>query len=202
VFQIRHSVEVTTARLIGYWRLDGTPLRSGRYLFDRPPSEEEIQALRARWQADESRWPDPRRFVDSRWDLGERRLVADYLERGTRVNQYRGLSPCRFCGQNNGSAELTDGAYCWPEGLAHYLNDHEARLPDEFVVHVRESHLLLVDAPRPSFEHLGQRDRSWPGPEFAHLLWAPDDPNSHYGLRVKADPTWWLQQSGISTDAP
>jgi len=28
----------------------------------------------------------------------------------------RGLSPCRFCGRNNGHREFTDGTYQWPEG--------------------------------------------------------------------------------------
>jgi hypothetical protein len=50
-----------------------------------------------------------------------------------------GLSPCRFCGKHNGSLEYTDHVYIWPEGLAHYLTDHQVRLPDEFVLHVERS---------------------------------------------------------------
>jgi len=46
-----------------------------------------------------------------------------------------GLSPCRICGRNNGSLEYTDGTYLWPQGLAHYVDEHEVRLPDEFVRH-------------------------------------------------------------------
>lgn len=58
-----------------------------------------------------------------------------YVESGTVARAYRGLSPCRFCGEHNGSKECTDGAYLWPEGLAHYIEAHEVRLPESFVRH-------------------------------------------------------------------
>ena len=35
----------------------------------------------------------------------------------------------------NGCLELCDDMWCWPEGLAHYVEVHEIRLPDEFVAH-------------------------------------------------------------------
>jgi len=38
-----------------------------------------------------------------------------------------------------GRGELTDGVYMWPEGLAHYLEKHNVRLPQEFVDHVLKS---------------------------------------------------------------
>jgi hypothetical protein len=135
--------------------------------------------------------PDPHRFVDRGWPLSERHSVARHLERGTLVNQYRGLSPCRFCGQLNGSAELTDGAFCWPEGLAHYLFEHDVRLPPRFVSHVHESPHRVHDAPRPAFDKMGQRDRSWPSEQFAQLLWTPEDPGDGHGLYLEVDSTWW-----------
>jgi hypothetical protein len=135
--------------------------------------------------------PDPHRFVDRGWSLSERHSVARHLERGTLVNQYRGLSPCRFCGQLNGLAELTDGAFCWPEGLAHYLFEHDVRLPPRFVSHVHESPHRVHDAPRPAFDKMGQRDRSWPSEQFAQLLWTPEDPGDGGGLYAEVDSTWW-----------
>lgn len=45
-------------------------------------------------------------------------------------------SSCRFCGEGNGSACLTDGTYVWPGGFAHYLLNHAVRPPQEFVDHV------------------------------------------------------------------
>jgi hypothetical protein len=101
-------------------------------------------------------------FVDPNWPQNERDLVAEYLERGTLVNQYRGLSRCRFCKESNGSAELTDGSFCWPEGLAHYVWSHVVRLPKRFVAHVQASPFHWGNVPRPTFPSAGQRDRAWP----------------------------------------
>lgn len=89
------------------------------------------------WVADEAPfWPDPHAFVDPSWDVEERELVEEYLGRGFISRAYMGFAPCRMCGINNGSLELTDGTYVWPEGLLHYVVDHDVRLPTEFVAHV------------------------------------------------------------------
>lgn len=97
-------------------------------------------------------WPDPVDFIDSDWDEDDRDDVADYLGRGFVVRAYRGYSPCRFCGRDNGSMELSDGTYVWPEGLAHYLVEHSVRLPEPFVSHA----LTMIRA----FESAG-RDELW-----------------------------------------
>lgn len=90
------------------------------------------------WKSDdEPDWPYPGDFVDASWSADERREVARYLSNGTVVVEYRGLSPCRFCGQDNGHREFTDGTYQWPEGLAHYLWVHEVRLPVAVVAHIK-----------------------------------------------------------------
>jgi hypothetical protein len=81
-------------------------------------------------------WPDPRSFVDLTWDALERSIVVDYLKRGFVARACMGMSPCRFCGKLNGSLELTDGVFVWPEGFAHYLEEHGVRPPDSFVDHV------------------------------------------------------------------
>lgn len=65
---------------------------------------------------------------------------------------YMGYSPCRLCGMNNGALELSDGVYVWPEGLRHYVVDHDVRLPQEFVSHVATT--------TEAFETAG-RDESW-----------------------------------------
>lgn len=55
-----------------------------------------------------------------------------YLLGGTVFVAAAGKSLCRICGQINGSAELTDGVrFVWPEGLAHYVEAHNVRLPAE-----------------------------------------------------------------------
>lgn len=65
------------------------------------------------------------------------RVIA-YLDQGSVFKVYRGFSWCRF-GCNHepmGSAELTDGKWVWPEGLSHYVRDHDVTLPDRFLRHV------------------------------------------------------------------
>jgi hypothetical protein len=97
---------------------------------------------------------------------------------------------------------MTDGVYCWPEGLAHYINEHDVRLPAEFVAHVRKSHHLLSAAPRPTFDHVGQRDRSWPDSQFGAPIWQPEDVSSYStsdsAWDVPVDDTWWQSQTGAS----
>ncbi len=48
-----------------------------------------------------------------------------------------GPSMSRFCGEAVGSLELSDGVFIWPEGLAHYVEEHGVRLPARFVNHAR-----------------------------------------------------------------
>ncbi len=94
-------------RLIGYWRNEQHP-----------------------------EYPDPHDFVDEGWDEDRRLAVAGYLFRGVMPWTMMGLSPCRICGQTNGSVEYSDGVYVWPEGLAHYVEDHFVRLPPEVEQHI------------------------------------------------------------------
>ncbi len=89
------------------------------------------------WQStQEPEWPDPREFVDDAWDDTERDIVARYLDSGRVPWIQMGISTCRFCGRENGCAELTDGTYLWPEGLSHYVSDHGVRLPAPVVDHI------------------------------------------------------------------
>jgi hypothetical protein len=46
----------------------------------------------------------------------------------------------------------TDGHYVWPEGLAHYLWEHQVRSPEQFVRHVVTKVESLENA---------QRDDAW-----------------------------------------
>lgn len=98
----------TPLRLIGYWRNDEHP-----------------------------EYPDPADLVDESWGRDERFETWWYLLGGTYGTAYMGKSICRICGELNGSGEYSDGTYEWPEGLAHYVQDHAVRLPEEFVAHAR-----------------------------------------------------------------
>jgi hypothetical protein len=111
--------------LIGYWCGDRKAFaaahRSQRYW-----NEEE-----ASW------WIHPKYLVDDNWESVDRPAIVAYLRNASVCAHYRGLSYCRFgCGWN-GSQEQTDGTWRWPEGLAHYVEQHAVTLPDEFVAHMR-----------------------------------------------------------------
>lgn len=82
--------------------------------------------------------PDPAELVDPDWDLTDRFRVARHLESQLVLVRWRGWSRCRLCGEANGSTCLSDGAYVWPEGLAHYVERHAVTLPSEFLDHVRK----------------------------------------------------------------
>jgi hypothetical protein len=97
-----------------------------------------MQSLRiiGYWEGEhEPGWPRVEDFVDVHWDADERQDVVFYLRHGMPVRFFMGMSSCRVCGMINGSEELTDGTFLWPEGLAHYVEDHGVRLPEEFVQH-------------------------------------------------------------------
>ena len=38
-----------------------------------------------------------------------------------------------------GSREYTDGTFVWPEGLPHYVEHHQVRLPQEAIDHIRSA---------------------------------------------------------------
>ncbi|HEY4241521.1 MAG TPA: hypothetical protein VGM88_16985 [Kofleriaceae bacterium] len=88
-----------------------------------------------------SRYPRPQRL------LGGDRALLDYLRSGTTFERYPAASPCRFgCGRV-GRRDLTDGAFVWPEGLAHYVEEHGVRLPPWFVPGRRARSGFLDDGP-------------------------------------------------------
>jgi hypothetical protein len=128
---------VKTLRLIGYWA---------------GPGAEE--------------WPDPRLFARPGPDAAGRQRVLEYLRAGTVYVAAGGPSFCRFCGAANGSVELTDGEhFVWPEGLAHYVSDHDVCLPGAVTA-------LMARLPTPvdalAFEHALFQTR-----------------------RIKIDSDWW-----------
>lgn len=113
-------------------------------------------------------WPDPRNFVDPSWDVDERDQIVNYLGRGMAVRYYMGKSACRFCGQLVGSGEYSDGTFVWPEGLAHYVAEHDVRLPAAFVDHACRTTEALENRPV---------DRTWWGQQ-AGIVPSADEPTS------------------------
>src|SRR4051794_1813983 len=138
----------TVVRLIGYW--DGRAASDGG--------------------------PDVCGFVAAGDDTVQH-VVGVYLRSGTVVATAAGVSTCRLCGAVNGSAEQTDGEhFVWPEGLAHYVEEHHVRLPDEVVAVAVSGATLSVDLTR-----------------FTSDLACGD---------VTIDVQWWRRQTGVDPAAP
>jgi hypothetical protein len=99
------------------------------------------------WSSEsEQSLPNPVDMVAGRLTDEDRDDASDYLRRGFIVRAYMGQSSCRMCGASNGSLELSDGTYVWPEGLAHYVSEHNVRLPGSFLTHLRQRSLALEAA--------------------------------------------------------
>jgi hypothetical protein len=93
--------------------------------------------------ADGSLFIHPRHLADPGWAGEERSRVVRYLSGAPVCAAYCGLSYCRFgCGPN-GSTEHSDGVWVWPEGLAHYVQCHDVRLPEDFLAHLRSRDFRL-----------------------------------------------------------
>ena len=71
--------------------------------------------------------------------IENKELIEKYLRSGNIISYYRGFSLCRICGNTNGFTDLTDGTWIWPEGLAHYISDHNVELPKEFITHMKKN---------------------------------------------------------------
>ena len=107
-----------------------------------------------------SELPLPQRLVGG-LGPGERAAVLAYLRAGTVLVTFPEPSFCRFaCGEAAmGTRDLTDGRWVWPEGLAHYVERHDVRLPPPFLAHAVAANGVVAPfrAPKPRF---GLYDRS------------------------------------------
>lgn len=83
-----------------------------------------------------SAYPRPQKLVGG-VDAKTRKAIVAYLRAGKTLETYRGKSYCRFtCGEKEmGHRDYTDGVFAWPEGLPHYVEKHDVRLPAHFVAH-------------------------------------------------------------------
>ena len=72
-------------------------------------------------------------------------MVIDHFKKGFTLVQYKGISNCRICGKWVGSANLTDTFYMWPSRCEHYIEEHNVRIPEQFVNHVFHFSTILQD---------------------------------------------------------
>jgi spore cortex formation protein SpoVR/YcgB (stage V sporulation) len=95
------------------------------------------------WDAEEYRaklgndLPDPSNYIDEDWNATERALVIAHLTQGKHWEGWLGQSSCRFgCSLTNGSTDITDHTYVWPQGFAHYVEAHGVKPSQEFIDHI------------------------------------------------------------------
>ena len=92
------------------------------------------------WEsAEEPNLPDPTTLPQI--DPTVKHFVLQYLKTKAKVHtSWKGYSHCRFnCGIDRskmGSRCMTDGTYMWPEGLSHYIEEHNVSPGFGFITHI------------------------------------------------------------------
>lgn len=79
---------------------------------------------------EDSLYPKVEQFIGNSLGVLKKKKIVAYLKKGRFVNQYLGFSECRICGKRNGNSEFTDGRFLYPEGLLHYIIEHNIRIPE------------------------------------------------------------------------
>lgn len=77
--------------------------------------------------------PFPTDFTDHNWDIGERNKLIDILKTANVDESWLGWSNCRICGKMNGSKCMELNGLVFPEGLSHYIEEHDLRPPEEIL---------------------------------------------------------------------
>jgi hypothetical protein len=127
--------ELRKPKRVGFWA-------------NNPPKEDGkswglVQYLRMEHEKSVQEYPIAQQHVDPQWAIDnpvEWAAVVTHLRAGKEKDWYKGSSSCRLCGCINGSADMTDGEWVWPQGLLHYVIVHDVKPPNqEFIDHcVRE----------------------------------------------------------------
>jgi hypothetical protein len=79
------------------------------------------------------RLPDVRSQIDSFWEPQRKPRILIYLRNGAVFENRPGTTRCLLCPSDLPQRDLTDGVWLWPEGLAHYVEKHNVRVPDGMV---------------------------------------------------------------------
>lgn len=84
------------------------------------------------WSQHSPEYPKP---IESKVPFPDKDAVVKKLrsveERARKVH-YKGISSCRCCNTCNGSGEYSHKNWKWPEGLMHYIVDHNIEPSAEF----------------------------------------------------------------------
>ena len=93
--------------------------------------------------------PRPEDHIDPTWDENDRGQVSSYLEGGFVVGAPLDLDGvCTLCGAKMYRGPMqTDGVYIWRTWLAHYVDKHNVRPPQQFIDHVVECYDKIDSIP-------------------------------------------------------
>ena len=130
-----------------------------------------------------SGYPRPQALI-GRWRKATRARVIAYLRAGALFESYGAPSFCRFAcgatGKTMGHRDLFDGTWVWPEGLAHYVEAHDVRLPARFVRHVMTRPLRKETIKRPTHREGLIDDSQW-------IEWGRER-----GAAIRFAPAWQI----------
>jgi len=109
--------------------------------------------------------PIPQLLVAPLESESDRARIVAYLRGGSTIEVWRGWSHCRFdCGtrdEDMGHADLSDGRWVWPEGLAHYVERHGVVLPSAFVEHARSHGFVCPPTSRARYRYADEAWITW-----------------------------------------
>jgi len=99
--------------------------------------------------ADHPELPEPGDLAAPGWCAERMDRIAWYLRCGNPLPSSPRDSACRFrCGvpaEEIGNRDMTDGVWAWPEGLVHYVEKHEVRLPATLISGMRANRWRVPD---------------------------------------------------------
>jgi hypothetical protein len=140
-------------KMIGFWCIDAREIAGQKAVLRAELCSPHIKLTpeeRARHEAliaMEDPYLHPEVLIDPDWEREDRPRLVAYLRSGASIMEYLGYSYCRFLcgapGREMGGSELSDGVWLWPEGLAHYVEEHLIRLPGELVEHARRNNFQI-----------------------------------------------------------
>jgi len=81
--------------------------------------------------------PYPKENEMNAEDINEFVKRLRIVENKTPNFSYMGYSQCRVCGIRNGTKTYYTDLFAWPEGYAHYIEEHGVKPSSAFVLHIR-----------------------------------------------------------------
>lgn len=95
------------------------------------------------WQVDagnDAHLPPLEAWIAPAWQPEDREGLLSYIENASLVVASSDLkSPCLICGAPQNSSDFrSDGDWLWPTDLAHYVSQHQIRIPDSMIQHIRQ----------------------------------------------------------------